>query len=128
MNCWLFVAAQRPNANGQFIHYASPRLRRDAKEDTKQLAQPFNSTSRSMNARLLFVTRPQVQRLYIYQKKANMSMLHSNNEFRSSAAQSVFKVSIFLQPLHPIHDCLRLYSGGCSVVCTDIRNPHFHEY
>jgi uncharacterized protein YbcC (UPF0753/DUF2309 family) len=38
----LFVAAQHPNATGHFVHYESPRLRRDAKEDTKQLINQFN--------------------------------------------------------------------------------------
>ena len=36
------MAAQHPNASGQFIHYASPRLRREAKSDTQQLVNKFN--------------------------------------------------------------------------------------
>ncbi|KIM71633.1 hypothetical protein PILCRDRAFT_830226 [Piloderma croceum F 1598] len=51
-NAWLFVAAQHPNASGQFIHYTSPRLRRKEKEDTKEIVQQFHATVNSlMNAR-----------------------------------------------------------------------------
>ncbi|KZP25726.1 hypothetical protein FIBSPDRAFT_733519 [Athelia psychrophila] len=41
-NSWMFVAAQHPNANGQLIHYTSPRLRRDAREDTVAFVQQFS--------------------------------------------------------------------------------------
>ena len=51
-NAWLFVAAQHPNASGQFIHYTSPRLRREAKDNTKEIVQQFHTTVNSlMNAR-----------------------------------------------------------------------------
>jgi len=36
------MAAQHPNASGQFIHYASPRLRREAKSDTQHLVNQFH--------------------------------------------------------------------------------------
>lgn len=46
------MAAQHPNANGQFIHYASSRLRREAKDDTKELVKQFQATINSLiNAR-----------------------------------------------------------------------------
>jgi hypothetical protein len=51
-NSWLFFAAQHPNAAGQFIHYASSRLRREAKDDTKELVKQFQATINAlMNAR-----------------------------------------------------------------------------
>jgi hypothetical protein len=46
------LAAQHPNANGQFIHYASSRLRREAKDDTKELVKQFQATINTLiNAR-----------------------------------------------------------------------------
>jgi hypothetical protein len=51
-SCWLVVLAQHPNAASHFIHYESPRLRREAKNDTKELLENFNITISSlMNAR-----------------------------------------------------------------------------
>lgn len=45
------MAAQHPNASGQFIHYTSPQLRREAKNDTKEIVQQFHTTVNSlMNA------------------------------------------------------------------------------
>ena len=40
--CWLVVLAQHPNAANHFIHYESPRLRREAKNNTKELLENFN--------------------------------------------------------------------------------------
>jgi hypothetical protein len=37
----LFVAAQQPNSASQFIHYTSPRLRRDAKTDMQHIINQF---------------------------------------------------------------------------------------
>ena len=51
-NGWLFFAAQHPNTTGQFVHYASSRLRRKAKDDTKELVKQFQVTINTlMNAR-----------------------------------------------------------------------------
>jgi hypothetical protein len=47
-SCWLVVLAQHPNAANHFIHYESPRLRRDAKKDTKELLENFNITISSL--------------------------------------------------------------------------------
>jgi hypothetical protein len=47
-NCWLVVLAQHPNAAGHFIHYESPRMRREAKADTKKLVTDFNMTISSL--------------------------------------------------------------------------------
>ena len=47
-NGWLLVAAQHPNSTGQFIHYASSRLRREAKDDTKELVKQFQTTINSL--------------------------------------------------------------------------------
>ena len=45
------MAAQHPNASGQFIHYTSLRLRSEAKDDTKEIVQQFYATVNSlMNA------------------------------------------------------------------------------
>jgi hypothetical protein len=37
----MFVAAQHPNATSPFVHYTSPRLRRDAKGDAQRLVNEF---------------------------------------------------------------------------------------
>jgi predicted short-subunit dehydrogenase-like oxidoreductase (DUF2520 family) len=51
-SCWLIVAAQHPNASAPFIHWESPRIRRDAKDDAKDIIKRFNMTITSlMNAR-----------------------------------------------------------------------------
>lgn len=39
--CWLFIGAQHANAKGPPLHYASPRLRRDGREGTNDLATEF---------------------------------------------------------------------------------------
>jgi septal ring factor EnvC (AmiA/AmiB activator) len=41
-NCWLFIGGQHSNAGSQFIHYTSPRLRKDAKQDAQRLTNQFN--------------------------------------------------------------------------------------
>jgi hypothetical protein len=37
----MFFAAQHPSGTSPFIHYSSPRLRKDAKEDTQRLVNDF---------------------------------------------------------------------------------------
>ena len=39
--CWLFVGAQHANALGGALHYASPRLRKDGRQDTNNFASQF---------------------------------------------------------------------------------------
>ena len=43
-NCWLFLGAQHPNANGDFIHYTSSQLRNEARADTNEMINLFNGT------------------------------------------------------------------------------------
>ncbi|EGN99059.1 hypothetical protein SERLA73DRAFT_28230, partial [Serpula lacrymans var. lacrymans S7.3] len=51
-NCWLFVAAQHPQANTHFIHYTSPRLQREAKSETMDIINIFSNTINNLiNAR-----------------------------------------------------------------------------
>ena len=65
--CWLYFAAQHPTASAPFIHYASPRLRRDAKpqvtEIQQQLVKMFSAlqTSRRQEAMELAVELAQAQ-------------------------------------------------------------------
>lgn len=39
--CWLFVGAQHANALGAPLHYASPRLRKDGRQETNTFASDF---------------------------------------------------------------------------------------
>lgn len=39
--CWLFVGAQHANALGGALHYASPRLRKDGRQETNDFASKF---------------------------------------------------------------------------------------
>ncbi|KII92990.1 hypothetical protein PLICRDRAFT_62370, partial [Plicaturopsis crispa FD-325 SS-3] len=51
-NSWLFIAAQHPHASAQFVHWTSPRLRRDAKADVTDLVNRFQTMINSLiNAR-----------------------------------------------------------------------------
>lgn len=51
-NSWVFLAAQHPHAIGEFIHFTSPRLLRDAKSDMEELVNDLNATFTGlMNAR-----------------------------------------------------------------------------
>jgi hypothetical protein len=40
--CWLFLAAQHPNATKPYLHYTSPRLRRDAMPQTTAITNQFH--------------------------------------------------------------------------------------
>lgn len=40
---WVFFGAQHPGARGAAINYASPRLRRDGRDNTNELATNFMS-------------------------------------------------------------------------------------
>ncbi|KAK7030575.1 hypothetical protein R3P38DRAFT_2774895 [Favolaschia claudopus] len=42
-SCWLFIAAQHPNATEPFYHYSSPKLIRDAKTDVEDITNLFNT-------------------------------------------------------------------------------------
>ncbi|KAJ7039478.1 hypothetical protein C8F04DRAFT_922409, partial [Mycena alexandri] len=39
---WIFFAAQHVNANDAFLHYTSPRLLRDSKDDVEEITNHFN--------------------------------------------------------------------------------------
>jgi hypothetical protein len=39
--CWLYFAAQHPTASSPFVHYSSPRIRRDAKPQLIEIQQQF---------------------------------------------------------------------------------------
>jgi hypothetical protein len=48
--CWLYIGAQHVTASMPFIHYASPRLRREALEDLNLIHNQFNKTINSLLA------------------------------------------------------------------------------
>jgi hypothetical protein len=51
-NCWVYIAAQHPNATGDFIHYTSPRLRREGKSEMEKIMTDVHITfSALMSAR-----------------------------------------------------------------------------
>ena len=39
--CWLFIGAQHANGVGAALHYASPRLIKDGRQETNELASQF---------------------------------------------------------------------------------------
>jgi hypothetical protein len=41
--CWLYLGGQHVTASSGFTHYASPRLRRDAKNPLAEIQQKFNA-------------------------------------------------------------------------------------
>ncbi|KAF7327471.1 hypothetical protein MKEN_00325500 [Mycena kentingensis (nom. inval.)] len=41
--CWLQISAQHPFASGAFIHYSSPRLRKEGKSDIVRLTNEFQT-------------------------------------------------------------------------------------
>jgi hypothetical protein len=57
--CWLFLTAQHANSTSPFIHYTSPRLRRESKQEVAGLATEFGklfgslTTSRRQDAKEL---------------------------------------------------------------------------
>ncbi|KAJ7865212.1 hypothetical protein B0H13DRAFT_1533678, partial [Mycena leptocephala] len=64
--CWLHFSAQHMFATEPFLHYASPRILKEAKKDVEQITNHFNRTflaliaarnedSKSMHKKLLAV-------------------------------------------------------------------------
>ena len=41
--CWLYLAAQHPNARLPFVHYSSPRFRRDAMAQVTEITNQFHA-------------------------------------------------------------------------------------
>ncbi|TFK58368.1 hypothetical protein BDN72DRAFT_750738, partial [Pluteus cervinus] len=46
--CWILFNAQHANANNPAIHYASPKLRLEAIQDTKDLSSSFAKVTNAL--------------------------------------------------------------------------------
>ncbi|TFK31270.1 hypothetical protein BDQ12DRAFT_587650, partial [Crucibulum laeve] len=47
--CYLYIAAQHPNASGQFLHYTSTHLHDEAKDSSEGIQYIVNKTNKLLS-------------------------------------------------------------------------------
>lgn len=80
--CWLYLSGQHANARSGFYNYASPRVRREGKDQVTSIQNSFNTMYASLlNARRLDAIKlsAQAEKYKEDLKKAQEEIMEQNN-------------------------------------------------
>lgn len=81
--CWLYISGQHVNAKTGFCNYASPRVRRDAREEVTEI----HNSSNMMYTMLLGARRSGAIELSAQAEKSKVDLKKAQDEIAAQSAQ-----------------------------------------